>query len=77
MEGNKRGSLVALGPVDVPATYTYACTYEPVFIRLLMTHLSRRYGLVIPPGALDGPYRRYCGDASGGIGKGEILELIR
>jgi formylmethanofuran dehydrogenase subunit C len=75
-EGSKRGSLVALGPVDIPSTYTYACTYEPGFIRLLMTYLSRRHGLAIPPGALDGSYRRYCGDAAG-IGKGEILELLR
>jgi len=73
---NKRGSLVALGPVDVPSTYTYACTYEPGFIRLLLTHVSRRHGLAIPPGALDGSYRRYCGDV-GGIGKGEILALVR
>ena len=77
VEGNKRGSLVALGPVDVPATYTYACTYEPGFIRLLMTHLSRRYGLAIPPAALEGSYRRYCGDVGSGVGKGEILELVR
>ena len=76
VEGNKRGSLVALGPVDVPSTYTYACTYEPGFIRLLLTHVSRCHGLAIPPGALDGSYRRYCGDV-GGIGKGEILALVR
>lgn len=75
VEGNKRGSLVALGPVDVPPTYTYACTYEPGYIRLLMTHLTRRLDLMIPAGALDGSYRRYCGDASG-IGKGEILQLV-
>jgi formylmethanofuran dehydrogenase subunit C len=75
VHGNKRGSLVALGPVEVPATYAYACTYEPGFIRLLMTHLSRRHGLSIPRGALDGSYRRYCGDAVG-IGKGEILQLV-
>ena len=76
VEGSKRGSLVALGPVDVPATYTYACTYEPGFIRLLMTHLSRRHGLTVAPRILDGSYRRYCGDA-GGVGKGEILALVR
>ena len=76
VEGSKRGSLVALGAVDVPSTYIYACTYEPGFIRLVLVHLSRRHGLAIPFGALDGSYRRYCGDA-GGIGKGEILELVR
>jgi formylmethanofuran dehydrogenase subunit C len=75
VEGSKRGSLVALGHVQVPATYTYACTYEPGFIRLLMTHLSRRHGMAIAPRILEGSYRRYCGDAAG-IGKGEILHLV-
>ncbi len=75
VEGNRRGSLVAVGPVEVPVTYSYACTYEPVFVRLLMTHLSRRYGLTIGHDVLNGSYRRYCGDA-GGPGKGEILTLV-
>ena len=75
-EGNKRGSLIALGDVRVPASYRYACTYEPLFVRLLMTHLARRHGLSIEPRVRDGHYKRYCGDA-GGPGKGEILTLLR
>ena len=74
-EGNKRGSLIALGDVRVPASYRYACTYEPPFVRLLMTHLVRRHGLAIDPRVRDGHYKRYCGDA-GGPGKGEILTLL-
>jgi formylmethanofuran dehydrogenase subunit C len=75
-EGNKRGSLVALRDVRIPASYRYACTYEPPFVRLLMTHLERRYGLLLPAHARDGLYRRYCGDAAG-PGKGEILALVQ
>ena len=74
--GSKRGSIVALGPVDIPSTYRYACTYQPGYVRLLLTYLRRRYGLDAGDDALNGRYSRYCGDA-GDIGKGEILSLTR
>jgi formylmethanofuran dehydrogenase subunit C len=70
--GSKRGSIVALGHIDVPSTYEYACTYEPTYVRMLLTYLHRRYGVASDDSALDGPYARYCGDA-GNPGKGEIL----
>lgn len=67
--GNKRGSLVAGGAIEVPASYRYACTYEPPYLRLLARYLRSR-GVDVT--RLEGPYRRYCGDA-GALGKGEIL----
>jgi formylmethanofuran dehydrogenase subunit C len=72
--GSKRGSLVALGGIDIPATYEYACAYQPGYVRLLLTYLSRQYGLSVDPRALDGAYNRYCGDVTS-LGRGEILEL--
>jgi hypothetical protein len=72
--GNKRGSIIAAGGIDVPATYRYACTYHPPHARLTMVYLRRRYGLSIDDTLTTGPYRRYCGDA-GDPGKGEILAL--
>lgn len=72
--GSKRGSIVALGGIDVPSTYEYACTYQPTYVRMLLTYLHRRYGVASPDGALDGPYARYCGDA-GAPGRGEILKF--
>ena len=72
--GSKRGSIVALGDVDIPSTYEYACTYQPTYVRMLLTYLYRRYGIASPNGTLDGPYARYCGDA-GTPGKGEILKF--
>jgi formylmethanofuran dehydrogenase subunit C len=75
-EGNKRGSLIAIRDIPVPSSYRFACTYEPPFVRLLMTYLERRYGLPLPAHARDGLYRRYCGDAAG-PGKGEILALVQ
>lgn len=72
---SKRGSLVAVGGIDVPSTYRYACTYEPPYVRLLMTYLRRTYGMAIADAAVTGLYHRHCGDI-GDPGKGEILEFV-
>ena len=72
--GNKRGSIIAAGVTAIPATYRYACTYQPPHVRLTMTYLRRRYGLDIDDRFALGHYQRYCGDA-GDPGKGEILVL--
>jgi formylmethanofuran dehydrogenase subunit C len=72
---SKRGSIVAVGGIDVPPTYRYACTYEPPYVRLVMTYLRRTYGLSVGDDVIGGSYRRYCGDI-GHPGKGEILERV-
>jgi formylmethanofuran dehydrogenase subunit C len=70
---SKRGTVVALGAITPPATYSYACTYQPVHLRLLLTRLRVRYSLPVRPRHLNGFYRRYSGDMAE-LGKGEILE---
>jgi formylmethanofuran dehydrogenase subunit C len=70
--GNKRGSIVAAGGVAVPASYRFACSYEPPHVRLLLTSLRRRFGFPCDPALLAGRFDRYCGDA-GEPGKGELL----
>ena len=70
--GNKRGSIIAAGGVAVPASYRWACSYEPSYVRLLLTSLRRRFGFPCDPALLNGRFDRYCGDA-GEPGKGEIL----
>jgi formylmethanofuran dehydrogenase subunit C len=70
---SKRGSVVALGRIMPPATYVYACTYQPVHLRLMLTRLSTRYGLSVQRKHLTGYYRRYSGDMAE-LGKGEILQ---
>ena len=70
---SKRGSVVALGPITPPATYAYACTYQPIHLRLLLTRLRTHYGISIHRRHLAGLYRRYSGDFAE-LGKGEILE---
>jgi formylmethanofuran dehydrogenase subunit C len=69
---SKRGSVVALGKISPPATYSYACTYQPAYLRLLLMRLSTGYGLPVRPRHLNGLYRRYSGDMAE-LGKGEIL----
>lgn len=70
---SKRGTVVALGRLTPPATYLYGCTFQPVYLRLLLTRLRVRYGLPVRPRHLNGFYRRYSGDMAE-QGKGEILE---
>jgi formylmethanofuran dehydrogenase subunit C len=69
---SKRGSVVALGEVPVPTTYRYACTYQPVHVRLMLTRLKARYDMPVEERHLTGFYRRYSGDLAE-LGKGEIL----
>jgi len=69
---SKRGSVVALGELPVPSTYRYACTYQPVHLRLLLSRLQARYALPVEGRHLSGFYRRYSGDLAE-LGKGEIL----
>lgn len=70
---SKRGSVVALGAITPPVTYAYACTYQPVHLRLLLTRLRDTYGLPVKRRHLTGAYRRYSGDLAE-LGKGEILQ---
>jgi formylmethanofuran dehydrogenase subunit C len=69
---SKRGSVVALGPITPPPTYSYACTFQPVHLRLLLARLHAGYGLPVRSRHLNGLYRRYSGDMAE-LGKGEIL----
>jgi formylmethanofuran dehydrogenase subunit C len=69
----KRGSIVALGGIDTPASYRYACTYQPPHVKQILTHLRTRYGVPVTPAQIGGHYRRYSGDMSE-LGRGEILE---
>jgi len=69
---SKRGSVVALGAVKIPTTYRYACTYQPMHIRVMLLRLRARYSLPLKDQYVVGRYRRYSGDLAD-IGRGEIL----
>ncbi len=66
-----RGTIIALLPVRLLPTFSYACEYNPAFLRLYAKHLQG-FGLRLPVEAGEGAYRRYTGDTSV-PGKGEIL----
>ncbi|MFO0845695.1 MAG: hypothetical protein U0797_25480, partial [Gemmataceae bacterium] len=66
-----RGTIITLRPVQLLPTFSFACAYSPVFVRLYAKQL-RPYGFSIPGEEHEGSYRRYTGDGSV-PGKGEIL----
>jgi formylmethanofuran dehydrogenase subunit C len=71
--GMKRGSIVSGRSVDLLPTFTYACTYRPVMLRLVFAHL-REQGLPVTNAHVSGRYRRWSGDAVE-ANRGEILLL--
>jgi formylmethanofuran dehydrogenase subunit C len=73
---SKRGTILALGPVTPPATYRFACSYQPQYVALLLRHLGDHRGLPVTQGHLMGSYRRYSGDLAE-LGAGEILAWTR
>jgi len=71
--GMKRGSIIGMHPAEMLPTFSYACTYRPVFLRLYLMHL-RRLGLPITDAQLNGSYQRWSGDAIE-LNRGELLLL--
>jgi len=66
-----RGTIVCLKPIPLLPTFSYACTYNPVFLHLYARRLHA-LGFSIPYQSSAGSYRRYSGDAAI-PGKGELL----
>jgi hypothetical protein len=66
-----RGTIISLTPVRLLPTFSYACQYNPAFLRLYARHMQT-LGFSIPTEASEGVYQRYTGDTSV-PGKGEIL----
>jgi len=64
----QRGTIIAMKPVKLLPTFSYACTYTPSFLGVYSKHL-RTLGFDVPA---RGSYRRYTGDAAV-PGKGELL----
>jgi formylmethanofuran dehydrogenase subunit C len=71
--GMKRGTIVSCRPAELLPTFSYACSYRPVLLRLLLAHLRAR-GLPVTDAQLGGRYRRWSGDAVE-MNRGEVLLL--
>ena len=70
--GMRRGSIVTTEAQPL-ATFTFACTYRPPFLRLYLRRL-RALGLPVSDEQLDGRSARWCGDGLE-LKRGEILIL--
>jgi formylmethanofuran dehydrogenase subunit C len=66
-----RGTIISLKELPLLPTFSYACTYNPDFVRVYARHLQS-LGFSIPYETRDGAYQRFSGDTSV-PGKGEIL----
>jgi formylmethanofuran dehydrogenase subunit C len=66
-----RGTIISLTPLKLMPTFSYACSYNPSFLRLYARKLEA-LGFPIPVDRRAGSYDRYSGD-SAVPGKGEIL----
>ena len=67
----KRGSIISMKPTRIIPTFTYSCTYNPIFLRFYLNY-CREVGFEIDDAWLNGNYQRWCGDAMA-LNKGEIL----
>jgi formylmethanofuran dehydrogenase subunit C len=67
------GTIVSMHPAELLPTFSFSCTYCPVFLRLYLPYL-RRLGLPVTDAQLRGSYQRWCGDAIE-LNRGEILLL--
>ena len=67
----KRGSVISMKPTRIIPTFSYSCTYKPIFLRFYLNYL-REVGFEIDDAWLNGNYQRWCGDAMA-LNKGEIL----
>jgi formylmethanofuran dehydrogenase subunit C len=66
-----RGTILSVTPLRLMPTFSYACDYDPVFLRLYARHLNT-LDFSIPCNGQEGSYRRYTGD-NAVPGKGELL----
>lgn len=73
--GMKRGTIASMRAAEILPTFSYACVYQPMFLRLYLQHL-RGLGLPIEEAQITGRFRRWSGD-SVEMNRGEILLLER
>ena len=67
----KRGTIVTMSKAEPLPTFTYDCTYNPLFLRLYLFRL-RKSGLSVSDSQITGLYQRWSGD-SVELNRGEVL----
>ena len=66
-----RGTIISLVPIPMLPTFSFACRYNPTFLRLYAGYLAK-LGITLPFESGEGGYDLFSGDSSI-PGKGEIL----
>jgi formylmethanofuran dehydrogenase subunit C len=66
-----RGTIVSLTPIPLLPTFSFACSYNPTFLRLC-ARAMRSHGFAIPCEEREGAFLLYSGDGAVSE-KGEIL----
>ena len=69
--GLRRGSIVSMQPAELLPTFSYDCTYAPLFLGLYLRHV-RSVGLPVTDSQLNGQYQRWSGDGVE-LNRGEVL----
>jgi formylmethanofuran dehydrogenase subunit C len=69
--GLKRGSIVTMRPAELLPTFSYDCTYAPLFLSLYLRH-AQRLGLPVTEAQVNGLYQRWSGDGVE-LNRGEVL----
>ncbi len=67
----KRGTILSMHDAPMIPTFSYACTYNPTYLRLYLSYI-RNLGLEVSDAQINGNYKRWIGDAIE-LNKGEIL----
>ncbi|MFQ5658966.1 MAG: formylmethanofuran dehydrogenase subunit C [Gammaproteobacteria bacterium] len=69
--GMKRGTIISMHATELLPTFSYACTYQPAYLRIYLLYLQ---GLDLPlrEEQISGAYQRWSGDAIE-LNRGEIL----
>lgn len=67
----KRGTIISMHHAPMIPTFSYACTYNPTYLRMYLSYI-RKLGMEVSDEQINGNYKRWIGDAIE-LNKGEIL----
>jgi len=67
----KRGTIISMHHAPMIPTFSYACTYNPTYLRIYLSYI-RKLGMEVADEQINGNYKRWIGDAIE-LNKGEIL----
>tara|TARA_B100000686_G_C16762230_1_gene959429 strand:+ start:492 stop:1298 length:807 start_codon:yes stop_codon:yes gene_type:complete len=70
--GMKRGTIISMNRIEMLPTFSYNCSYSPLFLKLIFESISKASGIKIDEKYFEGKYDRWSGD-SVEMNRGELL----